>query len=224
MIISHRANNHKFVENTKQAIENIIEHNIKAIEFDIHLTKDNILVIHHDETLNRIYGINQYIKDLTFNKIKTIINDKNKELISLECFIDNYAQSFDLINIELKTNLINYPNIEDVLYQLLTKNGEIDYQKFILSSFNQITLNRLYLIDQKLILGYLIDKLPFDKKTAQICRFLNVKYQLLNNKILMHHNLIIWNINNINEINKLNLCKNVKHIITDVSIEISPSF
>ena len=41
-----------------------------GIEFDIHLTKDNIPVVFHDDTLNRICGVKGYLKDYTFDELR----------------------------------------------------------------------------------------------------------------------------------------------------------
>ena len=41
-----------------------------GIEFDVHLTKDNIPVIFHDDTLNRICGVDGNLKDYTFDELQ----------------------------------------------------------------------------------------------------------------------------------------------------------
>ena len=41
-----------------------------GIEFDVHLTKDDIPVVFHDDTLNRICGVKGYLKDYTFEELQ----------------------------------------------------------------------------------------------------------------------------------------------------------
>lgn len=41
-----------------------------GIEFDVHLTKDNIPVVFHDDTLNRVCGVKGYLKDYTFEELQ----------------------------------------------------------------------------------------------------------------------------------------------------------
>ncbi len=41
-----------------------------GIEFDVHLTKDNVPVVFHDDTLNRICGVKGYLKDYTFEELR----------------------------------------------------------------------------------------------------------------------------------------------------------
>lgn len=40
-----------------------------GIEMDVQLTKDNVMVIHHDYHLKRTCGVNRYIKDLTYEEL-----------------------------------------------------------------------------------------------------------------------------------------------------------
>ena len=68
--IAHRGlHNESFTENGLKAFENAINHGV-AFEFDIHLTKDNELVICHDENLVRTTGKEGIIEDLTLKEIK----------------------------------------------------------------------------------------------------------------------------------------------------------
>ena len=68
--IAHRGlHNGDFTENGLKAFENAINHGV-AFEYDIHLTKDNELVVCHDESLKRTTGKEGIIEDLTLKEIK----------------------------------------------------------------------------------------------------------------------------------------------------------
>ena len=68
--IAHRGlHNEEFTENGMKAFQNAIDHGV-AFEFDIHLTKDNELVVCHDENLIRTTGKDGIIEDLTLKDIK----------------------------------------------------------------------------------------------------------------------------------------------------------
>ncbi len=68
--IAHRGlHNEEFTENGMKAFQNAIDHGV-AFEFDIHLTKDNELVVCHDENLVRTTGKDGIIEDLTLKEIK----------------------------------------------------------------------------------------------------------------------------------------------------------
>ena len=68
--IAHRGlHNSEYTENGMKAFENAINHGV-AFEYDIHLTKDNELIVCHDENLKRTTGKEGIIEDLTLLEIK----------------------------------------------------------------------------------------------------------------------------------------------------------
>jgi glycerophosphoryl diester phosphodiesterase len=52
-VIAHRGYSARFPENTLEALEAAVPH-AQGIEFDIHCTKDNYLILHHDDTWDRM--------------------------------------------------------------------------------------------------------------------------------------------------------------------------
>lgn len=66
-------------ENSVNAFLNAIKHNY-IIELDIHLLKDNNIVVFHDKNLKRVCGINKDIKDCTYDELLkyNLFNTKDK--------------------------------------------------------------------------------------------------------------------------------------------------
>ena len=58
-----------FPENSYSAIKRAVEHGY-GIEFDVHLTKDGIPVVFHDDTLLRICGVEGNLKDYTYEELQ----------------------------------------------------------------------------------------------------------------------------------------------------------
>ena len=58
-----------FPENSYSAIKRAADYGY-GIEFDVHLTKDGIPVVFHDDTLNRICGVDGKLKDYTFEELQ----------------------------------------------------------------------------------------------------------------------------------------------------------
>ena len=69
-ICAHRGANETHPENTLAAFEEAIRLGAQMIEFDVQLTKDNQLVIMHDDKVNRTTNGRGYVSNLTLNKIK----------------------------------------------------------------------------------------------------------------------------------------------------------
>ncbi|MEK5446058.1 glycerophosphodiester phosphodiesterase [Paenibacillus sp. FSL R7-0331] len=70
--IAHRGASGYAPENTIPAIELAIEMQADYIELDIHLTKDQIPVVIHDETVNRTTGSRGYVKNMTLEQIRQL--------------------------------------------------------------------------------------------------------------------------------------------------------
>ena len=78
--IAHRGLHDKklIIENSLEAFENAMEHNL-AIECDIVLSKDKEIIVFHDYDLKRMCGINSNISDLSTNEIRKL------KLLDTEC-------------------------------------------------------------------------------------------------------------------------------------------
>jgi glycerophosphoryl diester phosphodiesterase len=69
-IIAHRGSSYEAPENTIASAKLAIEENADALELDIHLTKDNQIVVIHDANIKRTSGINKNVKDLNLEQLK----------------------------------------------------------------------------------------------------------------------------------------------------------
>lgn len=65
--ISHRGGSDEAPENTPMAFEHAINHcNTDMLETDVWLTKDNLLVVMHDESLLHVCGVDQSISEFNY--------------------------------------------------------------------------------------------------------------------------------------------------------------
>lgn len=71
-IIGHRGAAGLALENTLPGFRKAIEVGVQVIEFDVHTTLDNQLVVCHDSSLERVSTSNQRIKDLTLSELQAI--------------------------------------------------------------------------------------------------------------------------------------------------------
>lgn len=156
---AHRGFKGKYPENTLLAFKKAIEVGADGIEFDVHLSKDNELVIIHDESLDRTTDGKGLIKDKSLKELKELSASyrypscDRQEILTLREYFD-FAKDLDIItNIELKTSIIGYPGIEEEVYQLIK---EYDLaSKIIISSFNHNSLIRFKEIDSNIKCGVL---------------------------------------------------------------------
>ena len=80
IIYDHRGNKKEYIENTMNSFMN--SHN-EGIETDVRLTLDNEIILHHDETLDRIYYYPYFVSKLNYRSIK----EKCKSIVLLHDFL-----------------------------------------------------------------------------------------------------------------------------------------
>ena len=68
--IGHRGYSGKFDENTMLAFRKAIEYKADGIETDVQLSKDGVLILIHDETLDRTTNGHGFVKDYTLDELK----------------------------------------------------------------------------------------------------------------------------------------------------------
>ncbi|KAI3322555.1 PLC-like phosphodiesterase [Xylariaceae sp. AK1471] len=70
--IGHRGFKAAAPENTMAAFRAAAEAGVEAIETDLHLTSDGVVVLCHDETLQRCYGNKAKVRDLDWSEISQL--------------------------------------------------------------------------------------------------------------------------------------------------------
>lgn len=72
LVVAHRGDWRNAPENSIQSIKNCIKMRVDIVEVDIAMTKDSVLVLFHDTTLNRTTSGNGKIVDKTYDEIMDI--------------------------------------------------------------------------------------------------------------------------------------------------------
>ena len=131
LIIAHRGlHTNEIPENTIGAINNAVLNNV-ALEIDVQLTKDNVLVVFHDKNLLRLTNVNKNLKDVTYNEIKNLFIKNSKETIPRFEDVLKIVDGKVLLDIEIKYYSKPLKTIK-CLGKLLEK-----YEgKYIIKSFN----------------------------------------------------------------------------------------
>lgn len=92
--ISHRGLCQKNDENTNSSFMAATEYNFSVLETDLRLTKDNYLVLLHDEDLTRITknNIKKKVSELTKAELSDIELSKGDKILFLTDFIDTFSE------------------------------------------------------------------------------------------------------------------------------------
>lgn len=160
---AHRGASFDYPENTILALKEGIKSGANGLEIDVHKTKDNNLVVIHDENIERTYLGKGLVKDFTIDELRKFKNRKKLFRDNIECHIPTLEEVLKLIkgkditlNIELKTDEIHYDGIESDVISLINE-YKLNKQ-IILSSFNHDSIKIVKSLDSSIKTGILYDK------------------------------------------------------------------
>ena len=159
-IYAHRGFSGVYPENTVLAFQKAAECGAEGIEFDVHLTKDGIPVVMHDENTVRTTGTDALIKDLTLEEFKALDAGyiKNGQFgfvapPTLREVFEVLKETGMKCNIEIKSGVYEYPNIERKILAMMDEFGL--REKTIISSFNHFTVTRFKELAPDVKVGFL---------------------------------------------------------------------
>ena len=147
-------------ENTMPAFEKAIEMGADGIELDVQLTKDGVIVICHDERIDRTSDGIGWLKDYTLKELREFSFSKTHpeygdiKIPTLREFLEFMAPTGRGLNIELKTGVIYYDGLEEKTAAMVEEFGMND--SVIYSSFNHYSLKLLKHIIPKAHIGLLM--------------------------------------------------------------------
>ena len=163
-IWAHRGCSQNYPENTITAISKALEvKGLTGIELDIQMTRDNEIVVIHDERVDRTTDGAGYVKDFTYSQLRQLAIDAGSEkkeripsIIDVLDFMQEKMKSGILLNIELKNSIIYYEGMEDKILDLVAARGM--QKSVIYSSFYTKSLKKIKELEQKAIVGVLDTK------------------------------------------------------------------
>lgn len=147
-------------ENTMPAFEKAVQMGADGIETDVQLSRDGVVMICHDEKIDRTSDGSGYLKNYTLKELKRYSFSKTHpeygkvDIPTLEEFLAFLKETDLTLNIELKTGLIYYDGLEEKTLDLVHKYAMDD--RVIYSSFNHYSLRKLRRINSEAKIGLLI--------------------------------------------------------------------
>lgn len=213
--IAHRGfhNSTSIPENSLVAFEKAIDKNY-AIEFDITITKDDKVIVFHDDDLLRLCNIKENVEESTYLSLKKL------KLYSSDEYIPLFEEVLTLVKgrvpliIEIKKHK-NIGILESIVVDLLENyNGEYficSFEKDILFWFreNKSNLKRGLIFESNLKKFVKYNKVLFLYKYFKIKPdFVSLDYKILDSSIYQFCKinkvpLLSWTINNTEEYEKI---------------------
>lgn len=163
-IFAHRGLSSKAPENTLSAFKGSLCYEIDGIEFDVQMSKDNKLVVIHDERLERTTNGKGFVMDYNYDELSRLDagswfsdNFNGEKIPLLEEVLELLMKHNININIELKNSLIEYENIERKVIEMIKDFKMLD--RTIISSFNHYSLRKVRLINSEINIAILCEVL-----------------------------------------------------------------
>lgn len=219
IIIGHRGAPGYARENTIESFEKAAALGADMIEFDVRRTKDDLLIVFHDE---RIQG--KPVNDLAYEEIEQIARSKGFHLPTVE-EVSKWSRGTIGLDVELKEK-----GYEKKLAELIIRHLKQD--QFVITSFNDSSLKIIKDNFPNIQTGLLLGKseappwtrisefFPIRRSEKAKTDFLVAHFKLLRFGFLErarrnHKSVFVWTVNNEKTIWKLLNDEKVCAIITD---------
>lgn len=151
-IFAHRGASGYAPENTLEAFALAMEQGAEGIELDVQLTKDGQVVVIHDETIDRTSDCKGAVRDYTLQELKEMSFHnhmdayKGVKIPTLKEVLELVKPGTMDVNIELKTGIYWYPEIEAKTIQVVKETGMEG--RVIYSSFNHYSIQKVRELDE----------------------------------------------------------------------------
>ena len=156
-IIGHRGYSAKYPENTLAAFQAAMDVGADMIEFDILLSKDNIPVIIHDDTLNRTTNGKGRVATYTLAELKKLDAGNGETIPTFEELLE-LTQKKIFLHIEIKSEAVGNQIKDGVEELTLSLFEKYDVGKnCMISSFASVPLFRIREMQPKIAIAQTFD-------------------------------------------------------------------
>ena len=152
---AHRGASSYAPENTFAAFYKGIEMGANGIETDVQSTKDGVFVLHHDDTLERLCGINKKVSDFTLGELRELdfgvyFGEKyiGEKIVTLEDFLIYFSSKPITLAIEIKQDGIEL-DVYEMCKQFLKR------EQYYITSFSLDAILNLAELEEPPRLGFL---------------------------------------------------------------------
>lgn len=189
-LLAHRGLMDLAPENTSLSFEMATLYGFAGVELDVHLTSDNELVIIHDESTKRVGGKDLEIETSTLAQLRQVdlgnfwaYKLPFQSILTLEDFCSRFLKDYRYVNLELKTDLKQYYDIERRVAEVLATLERSERAKFVISSFNFKSLKLYNSFDKETRLAFLFNNMrelrSEDREEIEsLCSYLNPYFKL----------------------------------------------
>jgi glycerophosphoryl diester phosphodiesterase len=161
-IYAHRGFSGEYPENTMLAYKKAAEKGCDGIELDVQLTKDRVMVLIHDELIDRTSNGTGFVRDYTYQELLQFDFSAKftgvygiNQIPTLPEYLDWMKEEDIFTNIELKNSVCYYGGMEDLVLEEIQKRGL--EEKILLSSFNNVSILKCKRLAPNILTAFLTE-------------------------------------------------------------------
>ena len=104
-LYAHRGGAYEFEENTMLAFRSTYDKGIRGFETDIRMTKDGVLVVLHDDTLDRTHNATGSVEHMTAAELRGVKTKQGQAMLFLDELLEYLADKPGIyLELEMKTS------------------------------------------------------------------------------------------------------------------------
>src|SRR5690606_23299148 len=181
LVLAHRGGAQEYEENTMDAFRSCYENGIRAFEIDIRMTRDGVLVILHDDSLDRTYNSSGPVEDKLAAEVEDVVSKKGQRFLFLDEFLDYFADKPGVyIELEMKVSNKSLYSDERVRQLCRTLHEAAEAKKpatsiYAYTSFDERALKEIRSLDAQAPTLFISGK-PLSAELIQKAKSLEVNY------------------------------------------------
>ncbi|MCP5025405.1 MAG: glycerophosphodiester phosphodiesterase [Actinomycetia bacterium] len=134
LAVAHRGGAGDWPENTMPAFQAAVDLGYRYVETDVHVTSDGVLVAFHDESLDRVGGRSELIREQTWAELSEVRVEGREPIVRFDDLLSTFPDV--KVNVDAK-----HDTSVDPLIQVLRRHDALD--RVCVGSFSDQRLRRL---------------------------------------------------------------------------------
>lgn len=167
LILGHRGARAVKTENTVDAFRYACQAGIKWVELDAMLSKDGVVMVFHDETLERLTGKEGRLDELTAEQVQKLSLKPEGKIPTLAEVLDVLNEFQACVNIEIKPSRPELAReTAKKVWQVVCEKGFDNPDRLVFSSFEWDALEETLVLAPHIRRGVLVEDISGDWRPA----------------------------------------------------------
>ncbi|MDR7330486.1 glycerophosphodiester phosphodiesterase [Corynebacterium guangdongense] len=158
-IVAHRGNAPGFAENTAAAFENALAMPIHGVECDVRFSRDGVVMVQHDATVDRTSDGTGRLADLTAAQLRSLnvgTTSLPQRMMTLEELLEMVLAAGDRhLYLEIKSPALRNQRLEEEVVRCLTRHALQEDPRIHVISFSHSAMRRIARLAPRLDRWYL---------------------------------------------------------------------